>query len=345
MSIVRFEAPASSIPIMICPILPYPNTDKLKTPFAVTYTYGAFAASVYVQFLPQNQAAAIPPPVSGGEVGYIRFAYYDYYSIYNVNHILTMINEASEQAFGDLESKVTLPANTCPILFNLNSDGTISALVAKEQMISYTSNIKFYMNYELFQFFSGGFMSQNHGITAGNAQYQVSFDQYTYKPVVTRPAPYNVLTLEFRSEIALSSNFVLMTSIVFTTKTMPLVSEEETAIVSNTFQISDNDNSASVQVITDILLPKDSNSGLSWRETTQYLPAFLRWTQLISAKPLSTIDIDISLRDQYSNMYPLILPWGKTSSIKIMFAPKEDKIIKSLTFDDSADKENYEDEM
>jgi hypothetical protein len=320
-SIVRFNCPASSIPVSMAVIEGFPNTDPNKTVYTVSLRYGAFVATHHIIFVPTDKTQTVPSAPAITETGRIRVNYYKYYSIYTVSHFISMINTALAGAYADLLvliAPTTLP-NDCAPVFQLMNNGQVSLTVSRQSYLGVTPAVQLYMNYELASNFLGGFTLLSNPPSSGDLQFLFYLNDYTYVNIPTRLSPFNVASVTINSEISIVDNFVTIQSIVFVSNLMSVKPELQTAINPNSFEYSQSDTSASINTISDILIPRNSNTGLEWRESLQYIPQTIRYSSFYTDNSLRTIQISAYYRDNFSNLFKIEIPYGRNASIKLMF--------------------------
>jgi hypothetical protein len=139
MSIVRFSLPGGDLPIQICPIQPYPNTDPNLTVYGVALSYGTYTTPVqYLEYVPNN-TLTIPPAPAAGE-GVVRNQYVRYYQIFSYQQIVDMINAAYQAAFINLSANTTPPTGAVAPFMTFNSANDLFTMNAQSDSYGLSYN-------------------------------------------------------------------------------------------------------------------------------------------------------------------------------------------------------------
>ena len=128
-------------------------------------------------------------------------------------------------------------------------------------------------------------------------------------------------TIKPQEEFSTTPNWTPITAIVFTTNTLPIVSNQVSSPVvynNGVVQGNNGNNSLFNQILTDFV----SNDG-NYKPNLVYEPsAQYRYIELISNRPLNTIDLSVYWKDRYGNLIPFRLASGGSATIKILFTKK-----------------------
>jgi hypothetical protein len=187
---------------------------------------------------------------------------------------------------------------------------------------SSTNYIKIFFNTALAQLFSSFpvlicTVSANLGLNT-----QIITDTYNNSNVIQYP-PYNPTydAIQVFQEFSTIALWNPVTSIVFTSNTLPIVSNQVSTPVlyNNGSQLGSNGNNALInQVITDFI----SNEGV-YKPNLVYEPsAQFRFIELLSNRPLNTFDLQVYWKDRQGDLVPFYLSSGCTATIKVLFSKK-----------------------
>jgi hypothetical protein len=330
MSIIRFSLDTPNLPVLI-PTIQLNQPDINLTIYSVSLQWinplditQVFTSTSPVIFIPQSKIAPIPPAPS---VNGIQYNGGNYYNIYNYQYFIYLINEAFITCFNQLNALVigaglVLPSAYYPVLSwdTSNNTAILNCDVLGYSTIS-NNYIKIFFNTALAQLFSSFPVIINSG--SGDLNAQIITNSFSSSNIIQYP-PYNpeydaIQVFQECSTIALWSP---ITSIVFTSTTLPIVSNQvSTPIVFNGSTIfGGNGNNALVQqLISDFI----SDSGI-YRPNLVYQPtAQYRWIQLMGNRPLTTLDLQVYYKDRLGSLNPFYLASGSTATIKILFSKKD----------------------
>jgi hypothetical protein len=185
-----------------------------------------------------------------------------------------------------------------------------------------TNYIKIFFNTAIAQLFSSFPVLITSASSYLGLNTQIITDSYNNANVIQYP-PYNptydaIQVFQEFSTIALWSP---ITSIVFTSNTLPIVSNQVSTpiIYNNGSQLGSNGNNALIsQVITDFI----SNEGI-YKPNLVYEPtAQYRYIELLSNRPLNTFDLQVYWKDRQGILIPFYLSSGCTATIKVLFTKK-----------------------
>lgn len=334
MSIIRFSLDTPNLPIFIPTVQPSPNTDINLTIYSVTLQWSnpddttqIFTEQSFIRYIPQSNIANIPPSPTQTENG-LQFNTGNYYNIYNYQYFIYLINLSLSAAFVELQTRVlgqglTLPSTYTPIL---SWDTSNNTAVLNCDVLGYSTTsenyIKIFFNTSLAQLFSSfpvliNSISSNLGLNA-----QLITNSYNETNVIQYPPyepQYNAIQVfQEYSTIAL---WCPITSIVFTSNTLPIVSNQVSTpiIYNNGNMLGSNGNNALInQVITDFI----SNEGI-YKPNLVYEPtAQYRYIELLSNRPLTTFDLQVFWKDRQGSLIPFYLSSGCTATIKVLFTKK-----------------------
>lgn len=330
MSIIRFSLDTPNLPIFI-PTIELNQPDINLTIYKVSLQWSnpldltqIFTSTKPVIFIPQSKIANIPPPPS---VNGIQYNGGNYYNIYNYQYFIYLINETFITCYNELKSIVEaagliLPSDYYPVLSWDTSNNT-AILNCDVLGYSTTSNnyIKIFFNTSLAQLFSSFpvlIISQSGSLNA-----QLITNSFSNSNVIAYPPSdpqYDAIQVfQEYSTIAL---WTPITSIVFTSTTLPIVSNQvSTPIVfdGSTVFGGNGNNSLINQLITDFI----SDDG-TYKPNLVYQPsAQYKWIQLMGNRPLNMFDLQVYWKDRLGQLNPFYLSSGSTATIKILFSKKD----------------------
>ena len=334
MSIIRFSLETPNLPVFIPTIQPAPNTDINLTIYSVTLQWSnpknvtqIFTSQQFIRYTPQSNIATLPPNPTQTENG-LQYNAGSYYNIYNYQYFIYLINNAFSSAYQELLTQITdaglvLPSTHSPIL---SWDTGNNTAILNCDILGYsttsTNYIKIFFNTAIAQLFSSFPVLITSASSFLGLNTQIITDSYNNANVIQYP-PYNptydaIQVFQEFSTIALWSP---ITSIVFTSNTLPIVSNQVSTpvIYNNGNQLGSNGNNALIsQVITDFI----SNEGI-YKPNLVYEPtAQYRYIELLSNRPLNTFDLQVYWKDRQGILIPFYLSSGCTATIKVLFTKK-----------------------
>lgn len=274
-----------------------------------------------------------------------------YYWIYSYDHFTKLINTTIQNCFTDLQASysaaggsgsiITQPAKLVynentklfEFYFDCNGWSDLSSCNVSLGSASPTNEtFKISFNADLYNLLSN-FDYKNVGFVGTSLQYQLLISNKNFKNYVSFKSPtgmnpiassagYIVMSQNYESTSSLWSP---ISSIVFTSGTIPLVSEGVAAPTIYSDNTNGNTTTNAFQpIITDIALGMD-NGASSYREMISYVPsAEYRLSSFTNSnQPLTQIDVQIYWKSRLDlNLYPVAMPAYSSTSIKIMFKKK-----------------------
>lgn len=327
MSVVRFTIPTAYIPIQYFPVEVDPtNPNNVnRSIYTITLSYLGVDYQVNLQWVTQDQGAPPPRPPTASTIS--QFSndpqYLFYYSLFSYTHFATIINNALDDAF-TTNIVPLLPAPPMgkvyksPFFTYDSSTGLYTLHTSKLFLDTETNPIHIYMN------------------TFLNANFDTSFDQvyYSYTASDGKNVRYVILnrgnnetvdnvdpsgfSYTQEQEWDTTGQMTSFTSIVIRSNSLPASKEDITVQPkidqSGRAGISGN----SEAIISDFEV--DLSSGKNIRGFIHYVPsAEYRKITLHGNEPISRIDIDILWKDNYDNLYPVLIPAHDIATIKLLF--------------------------
>ena len=332
MSIIRFSLDTPNLPVFI-PTIQLNQPDINLTIYSVSLQWinpsdltQIYTVQTFVQFIPQSKIAPIPPPTS---VNGIQYNGGNYYNIYNYQYFIYLINEAFITCYNQLKALVVadglvLPSDYYPVLSwdTQNNTAILNCDILGYSTIA-TNYIKIFFNTSLAQLFSSFPVILNSISPVNGLNAQIITNSFSNTNVIqyppTNPEYEAIQVFQEYSTIAL---WTPITSIVFTSNTLPIISNQvSTPIVFNGNGIyagNGGNNSLVNQIITDFI----SNDG-TYKPSLVYEPsAQYRYIELLGNRPLNTFDLQVYYKDRLGTLNPFYLSSGCTATVKILFTKK-----------------------
>jgi hypothetical protein len=314
MSIVRFSLDTPSLPIWLPTIQPA-QSDVNLTIYSVSMTCNNCTVQQYINFVPQDQSQPLPnPPV----YSYLKLQQFcAYYYVFSYEYVIQLINTALTTCFNTLASQTTL--NTSAPYLKWNSVTNTATLLSDSSSYSSTATnpIKLYFNNALFQLFSSFPMFIENPTSSQGLNYQISCDAYTN---ASTDVINGVTYLLCNQDYSTASMWSPVSSVVFTTNTMPIVAELLSApsIFYDNVSYQSTNNTGISNIITDF-----QASDMSYIPYLSYQPNIYRYVELFGSCPLTTVDIRCFWKTKVNQLVPFTLNAGCSASIKIMFCLKD----------------------
>lgn len=327
MSVVRFSIPTSLIPLQLFPIDIDTNTNIDTSIYGVSIVWGAFSYQIPLQWITQDAIAPVPPNV-GAELVNSRF--HKYYSLYNVSHLVDLINVAINTGVNGRLATPDLPAiagivsdgfaDVNPPFLEYDSETDLISLFSPATWEdSVVGRPEIYFNSALMSNFGSSLLNIKTGQGLANFQDNQLIIKDRLTNVVVLPAPYGAGIIQMKQDYDATSLMASLTSIVFTSNSLPVRSEWTAGQNSSGGQEQIGDSFQ--KILTDFEVQIDSIQEL--RPYIHYVPtAEYRRATLESDNDITLIDIQIFYKDNYGNLYPLMIPSHDVATIKILFEEK-----------------------
>lgn len=332
LSIVRFTLDTNLLPIITPEIQPAPNANVNLTTYSITLEwtnplapFQTFTQQEYIIFVPQDKQAIVPAPPSQTNSG-LQNNETSYYDIYNYQYWILLVNTTFQTCFNNLNAQVVgaglvLPTAYAPVM-SWDTQGSIAIL--NGDVLGYDDNsanfIKIYFNSSLFNLFSSfPFIIESVSATPSGKNARIIMTGFGGANVVPFPPVAPVYTaLQIVQEYSTIAVWTPITSIVFTSNTLPIISNQVSAPLlfynGKKFQSGGN-NSNIAQIITDFV----ANDGV-YKPNIVYLPtAQYRLVNLVGNTPLYNLDISVFYKNRVGELIPIRLGSGGTVTIKILF--------------------------
>lgn len=330
-SIIRFQTDTNTLPLFIPEIVPNQSNIAL-TLYSITLQYQNITFQVPITWIPQNTFAQLPS-APNQTPNKLQDNSTGYYYCLNYTYFMQLIQTAFDSAFAQLQVAVggAIALAHAPIII-WNTDNNCAGIYAESAFYdtypvgAVANPIKIFFNSPLANLMPSfvGFNLGTTGVTLGrNFQVQVgNFNgvQTIYLPTSEIPANQYVATTVFQ-EYSTISSWTPVSSIVFTSSTLPIVSNQLSAPLiykeGGIVYADDGNNANFAQIISDFVA-----DGGQYKPNILYIPTQLRLIDLYGNTPISQIDISVFWKSKLGQFYPLQLNSGGSCSIKIMFSKK-----------------------
>jgi hypothetical protein len=319
LTIIRFTVPGYEIPIMIFPIASgqlQSNPDLSN--LTVTLQYGSTSNTTALIYQPRILSVPVPYPPSINPPSYTQ-QISPYYYIYEYQHFIDIANTALNNSFTTLQTAVAPALNSAEAPYFIYDPSTqLISFISQTAFydISLANPIKVFLNGDLFNFFQG------IPVISRAQEYQIVVsDQKNnlYNPPGTSPATYSYY--EIKQNFSALNNWNSFTNLVFLTNSIPVLPEFIPSSGTNLQVNSTNGNSNFRPILTDFS-PSLAQSG-DFRSTLQFYQAGpYRLINLLSDTPLRKFDVSVFWQDNFNNLYPVMIPPGRSVNIKFLFIKK-----------------------
>lgn len=300
-SVIRFDVPLNSVPLVIMPIIPNQGNPNL-TPF--TIYVNTFATNII--YVPDNTLTAPPQ-------NQLTQVVTPYYYVYSFANIISAINTALATSYAAASS----PGGAGAPFFIFNPVTQLLGLVVSVAFIAAGATIS--INQPLVNYFEGfrllfnattrlfTFLTYNDGTNGFNISGQTT--------AVATPPTFLTITQEYTA----MEYWLSLRKIVLISNTIPINYEYVPAYDTTGAQTNV---SVSLPIITDFV-PNIEDAAQS-RSIAVYNPlSQYRLVDLLGDTPLYNIDLSILWQDKLGNYYPLFIETLQQASVKIGFFRKD----------------------
>jgi len=332
LSIVRFTLDTNTLPVIQPEIQPSPNADVDLTTYSITLEWEnplnplqKFVQRNFVRFIAQNKQAIVPASPNQTLSG-LQNNETGYYDIFNYQYWIKLVNNTFEQCYADLNAQViaaglALPSAYAPVM-SWDTQQNIAILNADQAGYNdlVADYIKIYFNPPLFNLFSSfPFIIESADVVPNGKNARIIMSGFGGANVTPFP-PVNpsYTALQIVQEYSTIALWTPITSIVFTSNTLPIVANQVSAPLlffnGRRFQSGGN-NSNIAQIITDFV----ADNGV-YKPNIVYIPsAQYRLVNLVGNSPLYNIDIEVFYKNRVGEFIPIRLGSGGTATVKILF--------------------------
>lgn len=307
MSVVRFDTSSALIPVSVIPI--------------ITGILGNTYLQVSIRRTPLDEGTAF---VTLTDHGYTDLGL-PAGSVMSYQQLLDDVNTAYAAAYAAL---IVKPAGSAAPQFIWNASEQLIDLYVDPSYVRAPpadATLTIGMSQSL-QVFLNGWITRKTQIAT--AQYQLvlnpsealvqpAIGARTNLPLSVQAAPATLY--KFQQQATMVGQWNNARTIIITSSLLPSRPE---FIPTNVTANSNSVSSGSARIISDFLLPPETNPMIG-RTILEYLPtAEYRVIDLVGDAPLYSIDMQMLWTDFLGNVYPLILAPGSTFSAKILFRRK-----------------------
>ena len=322
LSIVRFTLDTTTLPIIQPQIQPnQANRDLTLYSFTLSWTnpvapFQEFNYQQFVIYEPQNLGAIVPSPPSQTD-NKLQNNGTGYYDIYSTQYWIYLINKALVSAYAGLNALVVgaglaLPSPNAPVMTWVNETNTAVLNCDNAGYNDSTANyISIWMNSNMYQLFSSfpviiyGLSTTGLGKNVRIATTSLGGANLIQFPPVL-PTYTAIQVVQEYSTVAV---WTPITSIVFTSNTLPIVPNQVSAplLFFNGSKFSSGGNNSNIsQVITDFV----GGDGI-YKPSITYLPtAQYRLVSLMGNTPVYNLDVEVFYKNRVGELVPFRLSSG-----------------------------------
>lgn len=325
LSIVRFQLDTYSLPTFIADIQPnQEDRDLMIHSITLEADIGGTITSTNPFFLswqPSNIAEKKPNPPSLTSDGF-QDTSNEYYFGNSFQHFCDLVNTQLLLALSNLiiltGNSLSPFVNAKPPFLKWNSANECAELFTEDAYYNSTNvnKINIYFNRPLFALFTS-FKAIRYGINSTLGRfYKIVTTNYGTNLTVINGRSYIVTSQEYST----ISNWTPVSSIVFTTGTIPIVPNQLSAplILFENKLVQTGNNPNFSNVLTDM-----STNDLVYKPNLLYVPsAQYRLIDLTTSQPITNIDLQCFWKDKNGVLRPFILLSGASASVKILFQKK-----------------------
>ncbi len=352
-SVVRFTIPSNTIPLTRIYIQPSPNTNINLTRYSVTlqYTPTNQYYQTYLEYIPQDNTAKIPPAVyENGTPNYVEYG--QYYFIYSQQQFLDMINLAFIRSLSKLNSDHPGTQQFAPYMYRTVGEKfginiPQSYIIPNSSIQKQINLINVFINRELNVYFSNSFntIKLGYDLPFGNDN-QFIIENLFYNSLSTSTsailgdATFRLSLLYLNTSVGFGYPGSATTDVFSLEQeydTLPLWYEPLSLSIvcvgipvryelspSSGIGLTNQNSLIGTNIVNQITdFDTHTSIGNEFRTFIQYFPtAEYRYFDLTSNSPLKSFNIQAFWKDNYNNFYQIYLPSYYTASIKILFKKK-----------------------
>lgn len=316
MSIVRFELDTYALPTFF-PSINLDGSDVNNMIDAVTLRYKNNRVLRRLQWFPFDANAVVPT-----EMPKLTEPMPEYYYGQNFQHYCNIVNVALQSTADALKTSFPVDlANLIAPRIVWNASEQLAEFITQDEHFNNANGgdyIQIYFNRSLFAKFSS-FHSTKYNNGNFEQIYEILINNHLGSNNVTLN---NELFIKTKQEYSTIVNWSAISSIVFTSNTIPIIPTQiaNPVIFNKGIKINDTSNSnIQSNIITDL-----ATLDLCYKPTLMYSPgAEYRYIDMFGNNDLHTFDIQVHWKDRYGNLYPFYLGSGGSASIKVLFKLKD----------------------
>lgn len=326
MSITRFQIDTYSIPSYVAEIQPNQSNPNLMI-HSVSLKYINASNVVYstpptyLIWQPVNTYITVPNAPSLNSNGLQSDSLY--YYAYSFEHLIKLFNTALDTNMIALRALVPgggLNSITSPFMSWDTLNEVASLYCERDHFDNALVNdkINIYFNRPSYALYNSLPAYRNDINSPNENIYQIRTDSNFGANVVQNSLlGSNKILIQTIQEVKTITNISPISSIVFTTTTLPIVPTQLSApiVYNNGVLVGSNYNNNFGLIITDM-----STNEAAYKPTLLYNPsAQYRYISMTGNGPLNNIDISVWWKDKFGKLNPLLLWSGGACSIKILF--------------------------
>jgi len=332
LSVVRWTADTSSLPIWRCEIQPDSDDSNLSI-YSVTLVYSGTPYQAYLNYIPQSKVTPVPtaPSLNGGIQSNLNL----YYDVYSYQYVVYLFNLCFKDAFALLPQ--TIQDLTFPPTMIFNPDNKTISLYCDQDYYDDTNiidpQIGIFFNVATAGLFSSFPYYVNKISDPNGLNYQLItnvFGLNNTSPFPPTSVPddgtYQYTALVIYQEYSTVSQWNPVTSMVITSTSLPVSPNAVSGTVKSTdingyaTTLTGQQNNVVFPIITDFC----ADTSLSgYKPYIYYVPsAEYRRIQLLGSTPLTNIDVSLFWRGRDGQLNAFILGSGNTVTVKLLFEKK-----------------------
>jgi len=308
LSIVRFAIPSNLIPIFNFQIQGgSAQADRDLGVYSVTLVRGATTTQTYLRYDNWNSyVTPLPPPPSLNPPQFTQDRATLYYGVYEIQHMISMINTALDTAFATLP---VIPGSAAPRFIYDPVTKLISLIaLSADYDVNTPGYTEIYVNSDLFRFLQS-IPTRRYGYNTLNGKdYQFLMADYSNNH-------YSVTEWSLSQAYPCLSDWNDITSIIFRSSSIPSRTEYSPNGLGEGADLTDN---PTLAILNDFIQYPVDNGNL--RGTLLYTPtAEYRWIDLVGTGELKAIKINVFWSDRQKYIHPIYLNTYDQLSAKILF--------------------------
>lgn len=332
LSLIRMNIPMNTVPILIMPIKPYPNTDINKTIFTVTLSYKSFTASQPVIYFPTDLYSQTPNPLSASAP--LQDFSSSYYYVYTYQAFINMINSAYALCFTALSAAASGAGDALPTgslapyiiyLTDVYKVAIIATIAGYDNALS--DHIKIWMSSNLDKYFDGiECFNYGYGLpTFMDTQYIVENNHNNYYTPPSSPdvSPATNLYYIMEQQYQALTNWNALQSVQVRSNLLAL--SPEYVPVTTQFDTGNNNSQgqlSGVGILTDFVPDFNNQVPSDTRTNLQYNSTVYRAIDIRSTQPVTRVDLIIYWTDVYNIAHVLTMYPNTLATFKLLFIRK-----------------------
>jgi hypothetical protein len=313
LSVVRFSIPTGYVPIQIIPI-DITQPDINQTTYSITLEWSGNIYQEFVIWETQFPTSLAPTVITQyGDERYLK-----YYSLYSIDYLFNLVNEAYIRAF----DKLVLDGAPiiAPPFIDLDNTNYLVSIYVPESYV--TNDVKVYHNEFFNRNFVNSFSAKYPNLSLGR-EVEIQTKNVALNADILQYPPYpQRIYLEMRQLFSTTQSMSSFDSLVITSRSIPITTEWITS-QSKRFEGDPQANQAIkgsgfLNILQDFKI--DQSKGWELGNVIIYNPtAEYRRITLKGNSPIEHIDVQVFWKDNFDNLHILEIPEHKILSIKMLF--------------------------